>query len=258
MGLLEIDFDFPDWAGKLSSCRAELSLFLAAQVQTNRGLLFDAEGARNGHERWPDLSLRNGQILSRRGKLRKSLSPSNPKGVPGPDGIVRFEGEMIVVGTHLLYAKMMNYGTTRLPGGVLRPKHAKALKIPLPSGESASKKARTIRAAPLEAKADVQREKLKTAQSKAAAARKKFSASGEDRHLEAAVAAEYRVVKARHDLTRTKSRANKIRHAGSGGQGFIFRKWVKIPARDFISWNARDQAEIDGALLAKVAEILNR
>jgi phage gpG-like protein len=256
--VLDIDFKFPDWADKVRGAEPELNRFLAAQVQTNRGLLFDAEGSRNGHQRWPGLSLRNGQILSQRGKLRKSIAPRNSGGQPGPDGVVSFDGDMIAVGTRLLYAKMMNYGTVGLPGGILKPKHAKALRIPLPAGQSASPKARKARAAPLEKKAAAQKEKLAVVQERAAAARKRFSASGQDRHLEAAVAAEFRVVKARHDLMRLKSRANKIRHTGLGGQGFIFVKWVRIPPRDFISWNAQDQAEIDGALLVKVTEVLNR
>jgi phage gpG-like protein len=33
---------------------------------------------------------------------------------------------------------MMNWGTTKLPGGVLKPKNAKALKIPLPGGKAAT------------------------------------------------------------------------------------------------------------------------
>lgn len=143
--MLDIDFKFPDWAGKLRKKQSELQLFLAAQIQTNRGELFDSEGSHNGHKRWQDLKFRNGMILSSRGTLRKSIAPYNPKGRPGPDGIVRFAGDMVIVGTKLLYARMMNDGTTKMPGGVLRPVRAKALKIPLPSGKSATPLAKKLR-----------------------------------------------------------------------------------------------------------------
>ena len=44
-----------------------------------------------------------------------------------------------------MYARMMNDGTTKLPGGVLRPRTAKALKIPLPSGKGATEGAKSLR-----------------------------------------------------------------------------------------------------------------
>ena len=130
--MLDIDFRFPDWRGKVKRHEAQLMLFCVAQIQTNRGMLFDQEGGYNGHRRWPALKFRSGQILAKRGALKRSLAPTNPKGTPGSDGIVRFTGDMIIIGTNLLYARMMNDGTAKMPGGVLRPKNAKALKIPLP------------------------------------------------------------------------------------------------------------------------------
>jgi hypothetical protein len=43
----------------------------------------------------------------------------------------------------------------------------------------------------------------------------------------------------------------------SSGVKFIFVKSVKIPARNFTDWNAQDQAEVDGALCTKLAEVMN-
>jgi phage gpG-like protein len=126
----EIEFKFPDWATKLKAAEDEIALTLAASIQTNRGLIFDHEGAYNGHKKWAPLKFRDGQILSNRGKLRKSMAPTPSRGQPGPGGIVEKNWPVISVSTTLLYARMMNNGTVGLPGGVLRPVKAKALRIP--------------------------------------------------------------------------------------------------------------------------------
>lgn len=201
--MVEIDFKFPDWQGKLAAAEAELNLFSAATIQTNRGLLFDSEGSHNGRKGWAPLRMRNGQILSDRGTLRKSMAPSNPNGTPGPSGVVRFESKYIVIGTTLLYARLMNDGTTKMPGGKLVPVHAKALKIPLPQGRNATDYTKSLRKKS-----------------------KKLS---------------YEV-------------ADGVQRQGN----FIFRKWVKIPARPFNDWNDIDQEELDDALTVKIAEVLNR
>lgn len=133
--LLEIEFKFPDWKGQIKKHVKQLNLFSAAQIQTNRGMIFDSEGHHNGRPGWQELAFRNGQVLSRYGTLRKSIAPFNATGRPGDGGFVRFQGETIKVGTTLLYARMMNDGTTKMPGGVLRPVRAKALMIPIPKGE---------------------------------------------------------------------------------------------------------------------------
>lgn len=233
--MIEIDFKFPDWSEKIKSHEKELNLFVAAQVQFNRGMLFDNEGAWNGRSRWQDLSFRRGQILSKRGTLRKSIAPFNPKGQPGPDGIVRFAGDVITVGTKLLYARMMNDGTTKMPGGVLRPVRAKALKIPIPQGKSAGEGAKDIQA--LHHKAKIS--KL---------------------HKELRVLADGRMTKTKAEK-RDKIYERIVNHSRKMGEGkgpvkFIFRKSVKIPARPFDDWNQVDQQELDQALLNKVVEIL--
>lgn len=141
---IELKIKCPNLKKKLEAKIPKLNLFIAAQMQTNRGLLFDAEGARNGNPKWKGLAFRNGMILSKRGVLRKSIAPYQADGKPGVGGIVRVSGETITIGTNLYYAAMMNYGTTKLPGGVLRPKNAKALMIPLPSGKTAQESVKTV------------------------------------------------------------------------------------------------------------------
>lgn len=143
--MIDIKFKFPDWQAKLKNAEKELNLFIAAQIQFNRGMLFDKEGAYNGRPRWKDLKFRRGQILSKRGDLRKSIAPYNPKGIPGQNGIVQFAGDVITVGTKLMKARLMNDGTAKMPGGVLRPVRAKALMIPLPEGKNATDLAKNLR-----------------------------------------------------------------------------------------------------------------
>lgn len=201
---VDIEFKFPEWKEQLAKAEEELNLFAAATIQTNRGLLFDSEGRHNGRPGWAPLKLRNGMILSDRGTLRKSIAPYNPSGHPGaPDGIVKFESDAIVVGTTLLYAQLMNDGTTKMPDGKLVPVHAKALKIPLPQGKNATDTAKSL---------------------------KKNS-----KRLS------YEV-------------ADGVKKQGN----FIFRKWVRIPARPFNDWNNADQEELNDALVHKIVEVLRR
>jgi phage gpG-like protein len=140
---LKIEMKFPDLAAKLEAKRHEVNLVLAANMQTNRGLLFDANGTRNGGAPWPDPLLRVGQPLGARGTLRKSMAPGD--GSIGPDGVVRIDDKIVSIGTALPYAAMMNWGTSGLPGGVLRPVNAKVLAIPLPAGKRATEVAKEHR-----------------------------------------------------------------------------------------------------------------
>jgi phage gpG-like protein len=102
---------------------------LAATLQTNRGLLFTSSGTYNGHPGWASLKYRQGQPLLNRGSLSQSIAPSNNGIAPGhgPSSILRMGGGIVTIGSGLAYAAMMNWGTTGLPGGVLRPKNKKAL-----------------------------------------------------------------------------------------------------------------------------------
>lgn len=233
MAGVEIDFQFPDWAAKIKAREDRINRFIAAQIQTNRGMLFDSEGAHNGHPKWAALAFRAGQTLSRRGTLRKSIAPTNPRGNAGPDGIVEFAGQEIRVGTKLFYARMMNNGTVGLPGGVLRPKKAKALKIPLPKGKNANSTAKALRK-------DL---------SKSAMTRRKLSDK-----IDNAQTMEAEIRYRRQLAALEKKRAAKGR---SNSSDFLFLKSVTIPARDFESWNDKDQEELDTALANLILGMLN-
>lgn len=127
MSKVEIDVTFPDWKSRLKQNEDRINRFIAADIQTNRGMMFDQEGAYNGHERWAPLKYREGQILSKTGTLRRSIAPTNSTGVAGPSGIVEHQGGLIKkttrVGTKVAYARIHN------EGGVIRPKTAKALRF---------------------------------------------------------------------------------------------------------------------------------
>lgn len=225
----DVDFKFPAWARRVKSQQQRILLDLAAVMQANRGMLFDSEGSHNGHTPWAPLVFRDGQILSARGTLRRSIAPLNARGRPGPSGVVRFVGDQITIGTKLLYARMMNDGTTKLPGGVLRAKNAQALKIPIPKGDRASEAARDIR-------------RQSTARSLVRL---------EDR-LQRAKSPKS-VQKLREQIARAQQRLER----GTGGDNFIFRKWVRIPARPFDTWTAQDEAEFSVALRNILVEVLN-
>lgn len=138
----------PNFEAKLRAAMPELRLFVAANMQTNRAMLFDKSGSHNGHEAWPAPKFRSGQPLKLTGTLAKSIGPkvSDPnKPVQSKGGIVRIQGDLVTIGTNLIYAAMMNWGTTKLPGGKLVAKNAQALAIPIPPGKKATaagKKAR--------------------------------------------------------------------------------------------------------------------
>ena len=122
---VQVAFEFPDWLGALETNRARIERVIASTVQTNVGMRFDAEGAHNGHEKWQGLKMRQGQILSLTGALRKSMSPPGAEGNPGPGGFVRqtgdFTGLLTEVGSKLIYAATQNYGAK------IKPKNKKAL-----------------------------------------------------------------------------------------------------------------------------------
>lgn len=234
MSLISIRQEFPDLKGKLERSEPEINLFIAAQMQTNRGMLFDEEGAYNGHQKWAPLTLRNGQILSRTGALRHSLSPANPSGRPGPGGIVRFQGDVIIIGTKLAYARLMNDGTVNMPGGVLKPVNAKALAIPLPSGKAATPVAKQLR--------------------KNSYGQKDLSAKIDQIRAAIATAKGDRLGALQEKLARYEARRNDSPKA----ERVIFRKSVKIPARPYDQWSAEDEKELEAALVVKVSEVLNR
>ena len=132
--MINIEWKFPKLDEKLRRNLDKIYLTIAASMQTNRAELFYSEGSNNGHKFWSRLKFRDGMILQKSGKLRKSISPTPANGHAGSNGIVRISPDHVTIGTNLYYASMMNFGTTKMPGGVLKPVRAKALKIPNPSG----------------------------------------------------------------------------------------------------------------------------
>lgn len=137
---IEFIFKFPDLAGKLRNRIGELQGIALATMQTNRGMLFDKEGAHNGRNKWAALKLRQGQILSDRGTLRKSIGPRNSGVRPGINEgtIAKFSGDWATVGTSLLKAPLLNYG------GIVKAVNKKALKIPMPGGKFMFRKKVTV------------------------------------------------------------------------------------------------------------------
>jgi phage gpG-like protein len=101
--------------------------FIAANLQTNRAMIFDHEGAYNGRTKWKGLVFRKGMILSKSGDLRRSIAPRNNGVVPvkSANTILEFSGSKISIGSKLKYANLQD------KGGKVEAKNAKALKIPV-------------------------------------------------------------------------------------------------------------------------------
>jgi phage gpG-like protein len=133
-------FKFPHLEDKIKKNRHRIEMFIAATMQTNRALLFDSEGAANGHKKWATLKFRTGKPLLLRGTLRKSIGPTNDGKRPkqGPNGIVEYANGVVKIGTSLAYAAPQNFGA------VVSAKKAKALKIPLGPGKYMFRKSVTI------------------------------------------------------------------------------------------------------------------
>jgi phage gpG-like protein len=77
---------------------------VAATVQTNRAMLFDREGAYNGHTKWAPIS-RPGRILQDTGRLRRSIVPGRQgSGKPGANGVIVVDARIVRVETKVEYA----------------------------------------------------------------------------------------------------------------------------------------------------------
>lgn len=124
-------FEFPKLLSAFERSFDRISMAVASTVQTQVGMRFDAEGGHNGHERWAPLVMRQGQILSLTGTMRKSIAPTSADGRPGPEGFVQASGlpdDMLVeVGTKLIYASTHNNGA------VIVPKTKRALRFTNPN-----------------------------------------------------------------------------------------------------------------------------
>lgn len=121
---VQVDIQLPDFHSKSFKSILDLPLIIAATVQTQRGMIFDNEGAYNGHEKWEPLKFRKGQILKDRGTLSKSIAPKNDGKKPGQANgtILQATGDMVTVGTDIAYAITHELGATILPkkpGGLL-------------------------------------------------------------------------------------------------------------------------------------------
>lgn len=116
---VSIEFKFPDLIGSMERNKERIERTIASTIQTQVGLRFDAEGAHNGHPKWEPLKMRQGQILSLTGTLRRSISPPGAEGNPGPEGFVRHEGSfsdlLTEVGTKLIYASVQDKGAVIVP-----------------------------------------------------------------------------------------------------------------------------------------------
>jgi phage gpG-like protein len=209
----------------LKENRAKIYKFIIANIQENRGELFDRSGAMPGHKPWAplwELSRRAGdKPLLDRGTLRKSLGPGSP------GGYAVVQGGKIIVGTTLKYAALMNFGTTKMPDGKLKAKRAQALKIPVAKEVDA----------PLKVTKNSIEKRLKNLQAQLNEAKTK----GAKRTLSRQVA-------------RLKMQIqNRTYKTGK----FIFRKWVRIPERRFDIWTKEDNEELMEAVKIELSRILN-
>lgn len=152
MSKISLDLLYPKLDEVFKKHQREIMLVLAASMQTNRAMMFDKDGADNGKEKWAPLVLRSGRPLQKSGVLRKSMGPKNDGIRPGHEAgsVLKIEGKAVTIGTDLGYARMMNDGTTKMPGGVLKPVRAKALKIPLEGGDFMFRKSVKIPARPMD------------------------------------------------------------------------------------------------------------
>jgi phage gpG-like protein len=142
VSLVDIEFKFPNFGPEvLEQNVTKIYDVIAATMQTQRAMIFDAEGAYNGRQKWAPLKFRNGQILSDKGVLRKSIGPMTDGLRPqrNPNSIVRYEMDMVTIGTDIAYARIHDQG------GVIVPVHAKVLAFRLPGGKAATDTAKSIR-----------------------------------------------------------------------------------------------------------------
>lgn len=134
---VKVTWKFPNLAKAYRASENDILLFIAAMLQTNRGMMFDTSNA--GRTPWPKPLLRRGQPLSQRGPLRQSFGPANDGKQPArnPGGIVRMNSNVVTIGTSLKYAPVLN------EGAIIYPRKGKWLWIPLPDGAANSSNAPT-------------------------------------------------------------------------------------------------------------------
>jgi phage gpG-like protein len=208
----------------LKENKTKLYKFMIANMHENRAELFDKSGERPGHQKWAPLwpmgRRASGKPLLDRGTLRKSLGPGHQ------GGYEKISGSTLEIGTNLKYAGLMNWGTTEMPDGKLYPVKAKALMIPVgkdfESPVKLTKKTAEKRILKL-------KEEMRTAKKK-----KQRRLSKTIKKLEMQI-------------------QNRTYRTGK----FIFRKWVRIPARRFDLWTDEDNQELMEAVKIELSRILN-
>jgi phage gpG-like protein len=215
---VHVTHGFDRWKTAFKGQLTQLYLFVAAQMQTNRGWLFISEGAYNGHEKWAPLKLRAGKILRDKGTLMNSMGPMKMSGkgirpLYGQGTIVRYGADRVTIGTSLAKARLLN------DGGVITPKKGKLLWIPLPKGKS-------------------QNEQVKLAKKKAG--RKGRGSLGTLRGGGWSSEGGAPIVRLKN------------------GKWFMLAKKVTIPARPFDTWTKEDEDELKSALTEEVARVLRR
>ena len=114
---VKIDFKSPPWKKYAAQLKAQIPGVLAATMQTQRAMIFDSEGKYNGRQGWKPLKCRDGQILKDTGTLSKSIGPMNTGITPGmaTGSIVRYQKELVTIGTNIAYAHVQNEGATIVP-----------------------------------------------------------------------------------------------------------------------------------------------
>lgn len=133
---IAVSSKIPKWAQKFRSLLPQINLFLAATMQTNRGMLFIHQGSYNGHEAWKPPKLRDGMPLRDRGTLMKSIGPvtraKTGRLVPvhNEGTLVKMGLDYVTIGTTLKKAKILNNG------GTIIPKRKKLLWIPLSTNKN--------------------------------------------------------------------------------------------------------------------------
>lgn len=140
--MINFQLTYPEYEALIKKHKRRIMEAVAAAMQANRGMLFDAEGAYNGRSRWAELKMRRGMILQDRGQLRNSMAPVSQGDMkPGrAEGTILEVGDKkVMIGTNLAIAPVHN------KGAVIRPVKAKALKIPLPEAKSATPEAKKLR-----------------------------------------------------------------------------------------------------------------
>jgi phage gpG-like protein len=130
---VSVQWDFPDYLKAFQASKHRIEQTIASTIQFQVGMRFEHEGAYNGHDHWAPLKMRQGQILSLTGTLRKSIAPPSADGKAGEDGFVTAEGPienlLVEVGTKLIYASTHDRGAT------IVPRRKRALKYWNPAGQ---------------------------------------------------------------------------------------------------------------------------